>query len=404
MSWYNLVVIFKTNYTWCEKGVPMKSSLFPGIFVGIFVSLLVFSCGGAPPPVEEAPQEPKSPAPVETAVDPDSQPPDQAALDTLQKALSRVETSRKQAQDIDSPGYFPPEWDAAEEQFASARENAKEGTLGDVKNTIALYEAAAERYDTVARECLPLYYQDLSEEILRVRNEAIDAGIRDVSPARLETADQFVDKALAFYEAGETANAGAENYYAAAEAAFGALVRYHALSTGVRAYRLREEIEDRGFTQYDSGNYELADEAMVNGLAAYDSGETETAANNAEEAFLRYTLVMNQGWLSFAGDLKASAEAARRKALSAKANVAVRQEFSNADGVYARGNAAHNVQDYTGASEYFSQVIPLFLTAAENAEAKRVIAEEAISTAETRVSKSEETARQAEIILQGGTQ
>jgi hypothetical protein len=380
----------------------MRNNLFSGIFVGIFISLLVFSCGGAPPPVKEAPQEQKPPAPV--VVDPDREPPDQAALDNLQKALSRVETSRKQALDIDSPGYFSPEWDAAEGQFASARENAKEGTLGDVKNTIALYNAAAENYDTLARECLPLYYQDLSEEILQARDETIGAGIRGISPARLETADKFVDQALEFYEAGETANAGAENYYAAAEAAFGALARYHALSTGVQAYRLREEIRKRGFTQYDSGNYELADESMISGIAAYDRGETEAANNNAEEALLRYTLVMNQGWLSFAGDLRASAEAARRKALSAKANVAVKQEFSNADGIYTRGNAAYNAQDYAGSSEYFSQVIPLFLTAAENAEAKRVVAEEAISTAETRVSKSEETARQAEIILQGGTQ
>ncbi|MDR2741033.1 MAG: hypothetical protein LBB98_02640 [Treponema sp.] len=377
----------------------MKSYLFPGVFAGIFVSLLVFSCAAAPPPVEEAPQERRPPV----VVDPDGGPPDQAALDNLQKALSRVGTSRKQALDIDSPGYFSPEWDAAEGQFAAARENAKEGTLGDVKNTIALYNAAAESYDTVARKCLPLYYQDLSEEILQVRDEAIDAGIRNISPARLEAADKLIDQALEFYEAGETANAGAENYYAAAEAAFGALARYHALSTGAQAYRLREEIEERGFTQYDAGNYGLADESMVSGIAAYDSGEVDAANDHAEEAFLRYTLTMNQGWLSFAGDLRASAEAARRKALSAKANVAVRQEFSNADGVYTRGNAAYNAQDYAGSSEYFSQVIPLFLTAAENAEAKRVVAEEAISTAETRVSKSEKTTLEAAAILQGGT-
>jgi hypothetical protein len=385
----------------------MKSSLFPGMFVGIFVSLLVFSCGGAPPPVEETPQERQPPVAVEPApqpvADPDREPPDQAALDSLQEALNRAEISRQQALDIDSPGYFPPEWDEAEGQFASARGNAKEETLGDVKNTIALYNAAAASYDTVARECLPLYYRDLSEEILQARDEAIDAGIRDISPARLEAADTLIDQALEFYEAGETENAGAENYYAAAEAAFGALTRYHALSTGSRAYRLREEIGERGFTRYDSGNYELADESMVSGLAAYDSGEAEEANDNAEAAFLRYTQVMNQGWLSFAGDLRASAEAARRKALSAKANVAVRQEFSTADGVYTRGNAAYNARDYAGSSEYFTQVIPLFLTAAENAEAKRLVAEEAISTAETRVSRSDETAREAEIILQGGT-
>ncbi|WP_010256025.1 hypothetical protein [Treponema primitia] len=372
------------------------------VFAGFFVSLLVISCGSQPT-VVDPPQDQREPL-KGVEIDYDREPPDQAALEALRSALSRVELSRKQALDIDAPGYFPPEWEAAEGQYASAKGNAKDGTLGDVKNTIALYEAAAESYDTAARRCLPLYYQDLSEEILQARSEAIDAGIRGLSPDRLEAADLLIDEALAFYEAGESANAGAENYYAAAELAFGALDRYYALSMGIRAYRIREEIEERDFAQYDSGNYDRADGSMRNGLAAYDSGDTEKAVGEAEEAFLRYTLVINKGWLSFAGDLQVSAETARRKALNAKANVAVRQEFSDADGVYTRGTVAYNDQDYAGASEHFSQVIPLFLTAARNAELKRVVAEDAISTAETRISKSEETAREAEIVLQGGVQ
>jgi hypothetical protein len=84
--------------------------------------------------------------------------------------------------------------------------------------------------------------------------------------------------------------------------------------------------------------------------------------------------------------------------------VAVKKEFDDADALYIRGNAAFEGDDFPGSAECFSQSIPLFITAAKNAEVKRAAAEEDIRTAETRVSQSEETAREAEMILQGGAQ
>jgi hypothetical protein len=333
--------------------------------------------------------------------------PDQAAIDNLHNALAQADTSRKQAQDIEAPGYFPPEWEAAEGHYTEAKTNASEATLGDVKKTIALYEAVAGTYDNLARRCIPLFYEDLSGEILQARDEAIVAGIRDLSSSRLEAADQRIDKALDQYEAGNAAatnGAAAENYYAAAASAFDALDRYHALALGTRARRLREEIQGRGFEGYDPGNYELAGKSMNGAVAAYDGGDTAAALTQAEEALLRYTLVMDAGWLGYAGELKLSAEAERRNALNAKANVAMKKDFDNADGLYTRGTAAYNAQDYPASAEYFSRSIPLLSNAIKAAEQKRVAAEEAIQNAEMRISQSEETAREAETVLQGGAQ
>jgi hypothetical protein len=171
---------------------------------------------------------------------------------------------------------------------------------------------------------------------------------------------------------------------------------------GVRAHRLEEEIQERGFADYDQGNYGAAGESLDGAVAAYDGGDAGTALVQAEEALLRYTLALNEGWLGYAGGLKLSAETERRNALSAKANVAVRKDFDDADGFYTKGTIAYNVQDYAVSAEYFSQAIPLFSAAAKTAEQKRAVAEEAIQTAETRTSQSEETAREAETVLQGG--
>jgi hypothetical protein len=385
----------------------MKSKPFSGIVAGFLVTLAIISCGGAPAPQEMPPPEPPAAQPAPSARDPDGDPPDQAALDNLNKALAQADTSRKQAQDIEAPGYFLPEWEAAEAQYAAAKENAGDATLGDVKKTMALYEAAAETYDNLARQCIPLFYEDLSDEILRARDEAIDAGIRDISPDRLEAADLRIDKALEQYDAGNAAainSDAAESYYAAAASAFDALDRYHALTLGAKARRFREEIQERGFADYDPENYARAGDSMDGAVAAYDGGDTGTALVQVEEALLRYALVLNEGWLAYAGDLKSSAEAERRNALSAKANVAVKRDFDDADGIYTRGTAAYNAQDYAASAEYFSQSIPLFANAVKAAEQKRVVAEEAIQNAETRIGQSEETAREAETLLQGGAQ
>jgi hypothetical protein len=391
----------------------MKNKPFSGIIAGFLVSLAIISCGSAPPAQETPPPEPPpaqaqpQPQSAPPARNPDLESPDQAAIDNLHNALAQADTSRKQAQDIEASGYFPPEWESAEGQYAEAKANASEATLGDVKKTIALYEAVAGTYDNLARRCLPLFYEDLSGEILQARDEAIVAGIRDLSPNRLEAADQRIDTALEQYEAGNAAAANsdaAENYYAAAAAAIDALDRYHALTLGTRARRLREELRERGFQGYDPGNYELAGKSLDGAIAAYDGGDTATALAQAEEALLRYTLTMDKGWLGYTGELKLSAEAERRNALNAKANVAVKRAFDNADGLYTRGTAAYNAQDYAASSDYFSQSIPLFSGAIKAAEQKRAVAEEAIQNAEMRISQSEETAREAETVLQGGAQ
>ena len=113
---------------------------------------------------------------------------------------------------------------------------------------------------------------------------------------------------------------------------------------------------------------------------------------------------MNEGWLAYAGGLKLSAETERRNALGAKANVAVRRYFDEADTLYTRGTTAYDAQDYAASAEYFSRSIPLFENAVQTAKQKRALAEEAIQTAEIRIGQSEETAREAEKVLQGGAQ
>ncbi|AEF84022.1 putative lipoprotein [Treponema primitia ZAS-2] len=386
----------------------MRSSPFPGILTGIVVSILIVACGSTPPPQENeppprepqqqqsappAPSVPSTPAPR----DPNLEPPNQEALDRLNTAVSRVETSRQQALDIESPYYRPDDWQAAEEGYDAAKNEARDTTLGELNQAVTLYEWVAEAYDYTARQSLPFFYRDLENEILQARDEAIKGGILDLSPDRLGAADKFVDQAIELYEVGEPA----ENYYAAAESAFEALDRYRALSMGAGAFALREEIRRRGFAKYDLDNFELADQALDRGVAAYDGGDTDLAENSAEDALLRYNRVINTGWAGAVSELQNNAEAERQRALAAKANVAARKEFGAAEDLYNRALSAMRSKQFWEASEAYTQSVPLFVQSWRVAEDKRVIAETAIRNAELRVSLSEETARDAELVLQG---
>jgi hypothetical protein len=389
----------------------MKNSSFFGVLMGILIFLLIISCGGSPAPAETPPPVPARPAPTQPAAPVPAQPvpqveapgpeaPDQAALDRLNASRVGAESSRQQALDIESPGYFPEEWDAAEGQYASAKADENETTLEDVEKAIDRYNASAKAYEDLARQSLSLYYQDRADEIVQARNKAIEAGIEDLSPDRLEAVDTYIDQAIERYEAGEPV----ENYYAAAIAAFEALDRYRALSLGAGAYLLREEIQKRGFTKYDPGNFERADVFIDWAVDAYDRGDTENAEINAEEAYLRYSLVLSAGWKGSTAELRSTAEAERKRALDAKADVAVRKEFGDAETVYTRALTALGAKDYAEASESYALSAPLFVQARKTAEYKRKIARNALDIAEKKILQSDETAREAEVILQGGAE
>jgi hypothetical protein len=366
--------------------------------IGIVVSVSILSCKGSPAPVETPPPVAQPQPALPPAPDPNLGPPDQAAIDALNTAKEQADTSRQQAIDIEGPGYFPADWDAAEAQYLAAGEQAQKPTLGEVKQAAAQYKAAAGAYDTLARKSLPLYAQARADEITQARSEAIDAGIGDISPDRLAAADAVVDRALERYETGSEAG----DYYAAAGLAFLALDSYGALKTGASAYTLRQEIEVRNFAPYDARNFELAEESSARAVNAYDSGDIAIAQGNAEEALRLYTLVLNTGWESYTAERRAAAGKERQAALDLKANVAVKNEYDTANGLYNQAEAALRRRNFSEAVDFYIRSESQFSDVSKIAAEKRSLAEDAIRTAEEKVSQSDETARDAELILEGG--
>jgi hypothetical protein len=368
------------------------------------ILLCIVSCAGAPVPQEPpaSPQPaPAAPAPKPQPAppqDPDLGPPTQEALDQLNAAKSRVETSRQQAIDIESSSYAPDGWLRAEDQYASVKEQAKESTLGEVKEAVGLYNAAAEAYDDAARRSVPLYAQALVDEALKAREAALEAGIESLSPDRLAAAGDYALRAVAKYKEGEPAG----NYYEAADNAFQALYRYRSMRSGAQAYYIREEILKRDFVKYDADNCALAEASLFEAIDAYDTGNLPLAQEGADKAFLQYNLALKTGWESYTDEQRTAALQMRQAAVAAKANVAAKGVFNPADGLFTRGENSLKADKYPEAVDFYIRAIPQFVTARKLAEEKRIVAEQAIETAEKRVQVSDDTAREAELLLGEG--
>ncbi|MDR0623807.1 MAG: hypothetical protein LBG10_05190 [Treponema sp.] len=276
-----------------DRNIAVFLLLMPVLF-------FVFACKSTPqqteppPPVVEEPPAPAAPAG-----------PTQTALNALNQAIARAEDSRKKALDFESPSYFPSEWEAAEDQYNAAGKLAR-NTVDEVQRAIAGYNGVADTYDGLFKKTVPLFAQAREDEIVSARNEVLATGLSDTFPDYLLEVDRIVVQALAQYEG--------EDYYAARDSAYAARDRYQALKTGADAYLTRQEIVERDFIAYDPENFDKADEIGRAALNDYQSGNIEQAQNEAEEAELRYNLVLKTGWASYAADRGAAAGVERQKA------------------------------------------------------------------------------------------
>jgi len=362
----------------------MKKFPFFAPFIVALLVLPYFSCKTTP----TAPPAPK--APPEAAAGRASP----ALLGELNAARARADEARKKAADFDSSAYFPSEWEAAEAQYA--RGGQAPNTEAGARDGIAAYNAATDAYASVFKLAIPLYAQAREDEIVALRDNLIAVGWRDVLPEFLSSADKVALTAYEQYEA--------EDYYTAKDTADQALMMYQTLTNAYNAFLAAHEIEERGFVSYDPDNFERAGEILDEALDAYEAENYASAYESVNEALNRYNLVLSAGWAANAERYAGLAATARQAALDVKADVAVRDVFSRADTNYKAGVSAFDTEKYAEAAKQFFDAEGLFVTAAKSTLEKRGIAAQTIEEANRKIEESDETARLAELIIEGGAE
>jgi hypothetical protein len=369
------------------KELSMSYKKVSWLFLGILLLSVSLSCKHQQPVEDTPPEEPAVPAA-------DSNAPDQAALDALSAAIDRVNNARKLVRDFNGPGYFPADFEAADALYTEAAGNEKKATLDEVRESTGRYVAAAEAFDALAQKTLPRYAAEKEAEILGLRRTVIDGEIERYGPEYLLRADNKALEARTSYES--------KDYYPARDGAQRALEMYRTINTGLGAYKTRVALMDKGFYYYDPQTVDRADETAREGLADYLNGDIAAAEEKAEEAQLRYSLVLNTGRALFAAENGAVAGDARQEALNGKANVAARKDFDAANGVYQKAAAAYGNEQYDEASALYADAAGRFEELIKVVGEKRRRAEEARQAAELKMLESDGAAMRAELILQGG--
>jgi hypothetical protein len=310
-------------------------------------------------------------------------------MSSLNDLLARLEAARNGAYAFDGPVYFRPEADAAEAAYVSANAETQTDTPGQIEEAITRYTQVTEAFEKIFADSLPLYAEDRTRELVAARDAASREGAPDLTPERFQSAEDDTENARKLYEE-------EKDYYGAASAVFLAINRYKALAIGTRAYYTREQIEYYNFERYDPENFARTDDRAVAAIDAYDGGDLDTALDAAEECLVRYTVILGAGMKTYASERRAAADGERRFAVEKKANVAVRDDFATAQGIFDSAEKTFQGEQYIEASRLYFQAEFAFAEAGAAAEQKRLLAEDAIRRAEASTAASGDTARNAE--------
>ena len=319
---------------------------------------------------------------------------EQVSTDALGVAVDRALAAQKLISDFEGPVSFPVEWKAANDLLGDAETNKSIATIQEIQESTERYVKAAEAFEGMSADVLGRYYEVKEAEIIAVRNAVVAAGAEELIPELLADADNAIASAEEKYEV--------KDYYGAKDSAGDALAMYETLKVGLDAYAVREKIAERNFEGYDPQNIALADDTLRSAADDYTAKNMVSAKDKAEAALLRYNLAIKTAWESYAAGKGSEAASSRQAALDVRANVAVRQEFNTAQDVFNRANSSLRDQKYDEAAIGFEDSIRRFDAVVVTTGEKRVVAEEALELANQRMAESDEMARNAEVILEGG--
>jgi len=367
----------------------MRKILF--ILLAITLGFAFSSCKSTPetPSPAEAPREelPKEEPPKKEEP--------KLSVEALNSAAARAEAARKLAMDFEAPAYFPGDWEKPEAQYNEAG-TIPHDSKENIQKATEMYDEATSLYEEIFDNTIPLYSQAREDEIMSVRGDLLDSSFALYFPELIDGADAVALDALDKYEK--------KDYYGAKDSAAKSLNMYETLSVGADAFRQRQEIVRRGFEAGDPQNFARADMTADSAVEFYTKGDYGSARGSADEAGRMYGVVLTKGWAVFVNDLKAASDTERQNALNVRGNVASRNEFNDADTIYQQAVALMEAGQSDEAGILFEQSSALFAEVVRITAEKRALAEAIIREAEERAEASDEAARRAEEIIEGGEQ
>ena len=418
------------------------------LIIFFLVSVVIFISCKTTPKAEEETVTPSQPAVQTPSTTPAATtPPPSGESSEITQARAKAEQARTRALDFSSDSYYPSEWSAAQAQFNSA-------------GTAAEYNAAAAAFDSIFDKTHPLYAKAREDEIIYARDELIATGMVPYAQDQFKDADTKALSALDQYDSGdyysardnaaaalneyETMLIGADTfqtreelyntgltqyfqeYFDKAEAmgheaiaqyqagdisgarknALAAQEEYETLLFGTDVYLLRQDIIELGFDRYSGNNFNNADEYYFAAIDEYVAGDKEAAVSKAEEALLRYKNVLADGWVFYSTDKRADAVSERQHAINERAYIASREYFREAEAFFEEAErlyASGDPNDAVSAAIAFTNAEVMYAIAIEDTWERRRRADDLIRQANQMIERGNESALEAERIIEGGS-
>jgi hypothetical protein len=365
---------------------PLKIALMVIIAAALFAS-----CASKPKPIapEPAPapvaQPAPEPAPVVEAAPVISQ-------DELDALLAEAKALKKKAFDFKLFEVLPDDYKASDALYQKglASYNAKDAPAA--KDGL---NAAIASYKDLLDRGIQLVAAAKRKEAEDMKATAIKAGADYSQAERFGAGDEVFDSAAALVDEGKAEEAvptyeKSRLYY---ELAFKRAV----------ASQLKLTIDDKGYAKWDSGNFQLAETkfAAEEGFWASEKEEDRTAGvDGLDEAILRYNLVVQKGREMAVAVVKEKTDASRQRAEAIKANVAVKDMFESAMGMYGEGGSQLAAKEYESAADAYGRSGSAFDDAYAAAAEKRAKATEAMKAAEEATAESQRKASEADPLIE----
>ena len=334
-----------------------------------------------------------------------------ADKDSLQAAIARAQQSRKEAQDLLAPTYFPDEWTEAEAGL-QAGIDADKNTPDEMKAAAVLYVAAADVYDDLAERSRPLFANDTTRKDLEAaiaraessRQKAMEANGQGYLANDWRSAESALQSAKNAGTATPEEMLAATALYVTAANAYDDIARrsaqmlakeredaMKALQAAItRAQQSRTQATNaRGQTLFPNEwrNAETRNQTATNAKRE-TVAEIKAAVPLYNAAADAYDDVTRRSAERTAQEARDNAGRARQAALDAKANVAVEAEYNRAETVYQQATRDFGARNYPNATNGFNQSTTQFTAAATAAGTKRNQAETAVARAKERAAQS----------------
>jgi hypothetical protein len=357
--------------------------------IALIALLTLFaSCATKPPaPVPEPVPEP---APIKVEPVPAAPAISQADLDSL---LAEAKELKKKAFDLKLYEVLADDYKAADAQLAKGKQAYDDKNSAAAKEaldaSVAAFKSLIDRGLVELAASGKRDAEDMRSLALKADSEArtpdrIKAGDGSFADAEKLAGDKKLEESLPAYET-------ARLYY---ELAYKRSV----------AGALKDEIEEKDFAKWDTGNFQTAANKYDAEEGLWASGKSDDRAqgvDSLDEAILRFNLVLQKGKETVAGNSKESAESSKERSDEIKAYVSAKDDYDAAIAALRDADSQYTRKEYEGAATGYDEALAAFERAYDIAAEKRAKAEEAMKVAGEAAAESERKAAEADPIVNG---